>query len=63
MKIAVTCENGQIFQRFGHAEQLKVYMVEDGKIMASKVKFVVSTNEFIHKKARCGVLFSLYSNR
>ena len=25
MKIAVTYENGQIFQHFGHTEQFKVY--------------------------------------
>ena len=31
MKIAVTYENGQIFQHFGHTEQFKVYEVEDGK--------------------------------
>ena len=34
MKIAVTYENGQIFQHFGHTEQLKVYDVQDGKIDA-----------------------------
>ena len=28
MKIAVTYENGQIFQHFGHTEQFKVYAVE-----------------------------------
>ena len=41
MKIAVTYENGQIFQHFGHTEQFKVYDVEDGKITASRV---VDTN-------------------
>ena len=29
MKIAVTYENGQVFQHFGHTEQFKVYDVED----------------------------------
>ena len=29
MKIAVTYENGQIFQHFGHTEQFKVYEIED----------------------------------
>lgn len=41
MRIAVTYENGQIFQHFGHTEQFKVYDVEDGKIVSSEV---VSTN-------------------
>ena len=30
MRIAVTYENGQIFQHFGHTEQFKIYDVEDG---------------------------------
>ena len=38
MKIAVTYENGQIFQHFGHCENFKVYVVEDGKILESKVE-------------------------
>lgn len=37
MRIAVTYENGQIFQHFGHTEQFKVYDVEDGKVVASEV--------------------------
>lgn len=37
MRIAVTYENGQIFQHFGRTEQFKVYDVEDGKVIASKV--------------------------
>ena len=37
MKIAVTYENGQVFQHFGHTEQFKVYEVEDGKIISSQV--------------------------
>ena len=37
MKIAVTHENGQIFQHFGHTAEFKVYEVEDGKIVSSKV--------------------------
>ena len=32
MKIAVTYENGQIFQHFGHTEQFKIYTVENGTI-------------------------------
>lgn len=37
MKIAVTYENGQIFQHFGHTEEFKVYEVEDGKVVKSEV--------------------------
>lgn len=37
MKIAVTYENGQVFQHFGHTEQFKVYQVEDGKVVSSEV--------------------------
>ena len=37
MKIAVTYENGQIFQHFGHTEQFKVYEVDGGKILSSEV--------------------------
>lgn len=37
MIIAVTHENGQIFQHFGHTEEFKVYEVEDGKIVDSRV--------------------------
>ena len=33
MRIAVTYENGQIFQHFGHTEQFKVYDLEDNKIV------------------------------
>ena len=41
MKIAVTYENGQIFQHFGHTEQFKLYEVADGKIVREEV---VDTN-------------------
>ena len=32
MKIAVTYENGEIFQHFGHTAQFKVYEVQEGKL-------------------------------
>ena len=41
MKIAVTYDNGQIFQHFGHTEQFKLYEAVDGKITHAKV---VDTN-------------------
>ena len=52
MRIAVTYQNGMIFQHFGHTEQFKVYEVEDGKIIASQV---VDTNGSGHG-ALAGVL-------
>lgn len=41
MKIAVTYENGQIFQHFGHTENFKIYDVLGKDIISSQV---VSTN-------------------
>ena len=37
MKIAVTYENGQVFQHFGHTREFKVYTVEDGKVTSFQV--------------------------
>ena len=37
MKVAVTYENGQIFQHFGHTEQFKVYKINEGKVIASSI--------------------------
>lgn len=37
MRIAVTYENGMIFQHFGHTEQFKVYDVEDGNVVKEEV--------------------------
>lgn len=37
MKIAVTYDNGNIFQHFGKTESFKVYEVEDQKIVSSEV--------------------------
>lgn len=53
MKIAVTYENGQIFQHFGHTEAFKVYNVADGKIVSSEI---VDTNGQGHG-ALAGFLF------
>ena len=55
MTIAVTYMNGQIFQHFGHTEQFKVYEVQDGKILSSRV---VSTQGSGHG-ALAGVLSAL----
>ncbi len=37
MKIAVTYDNGNIFQHFGRTETFKVYEVEDGKVVSNQV--------------------------
>lgn len=37
MKVAVTYENGNIFQHFGRTEFFKVYEVENGQIISSEV--------------------------
>lgn len=41
MKIAVTYENGEVFQHFGHTSQFKVYEVNGKEIVSSEV---VDTN-------------------
>ena len=41
MRIAVTYENGQIFQHFGKTEQFKLYDTADGKVINAQV---VGTN-------------------
>ena len=55
MRIAVTHENGQVFQHFGHSEEFKVYEVEDGKVVKSEV---ISSNGSGH-----GALASLLNDR
>lgn len=55
MRIAVTYENGMIFQHFGHTTQFKVYDVQEGKILSSQV---VDTNGSGHG-ALAGVLTAL----
>ncbi len=37
MKIAVTYDNGNIFQHFGRTENFKIYTVEDGQIVSDEV--------------------------
>lgn len=37
MRIAVTYEDGKIFQHFGRTEQFKLYDVEGGKVVSSQV--------------------------
>lgn len=58
MRIAVTYENGEIFQHFGHTEQFKIYDVEDGKTVSSEI---VDTNGSGHG-ALAGILTALNAN-
>lgn len=37
MRIAVTYENGEIFQHFGHTSQFKLYDIENGEIKSSSI--------------------------
>lgn len=55
MKIAVTYENGLIYQHFGHTAQFKLYDVRDGAVVSSEV---VDTNGSGHG-ALAGLLASL----
>ena len=37
MRVAVTYEDGNVFQHFGHTEKFKIYEVEDGKIVSDSI--------------------------
>ena len=37
MRVAVTYENGMVFQHFGHSEAFKLYEVEGGEVKSSEV--------------------------
>ena len=37
MKVAVTYENGEVFQHFGRTPAFKVYEVSDGKVLSSEM--------------------------
>ena len=41
MKIAVTYENGMVFQHFGHTQQFKIYDIQDSRVVSFKI---VDTN-------------------
>ena len=45
MKIAVTYDNGEVFQHFGRTENFKVYEIEDNKVISSEV---ISSNGVGH---------------
>lgn len=55
MKIAVTYENGEVFQHFGHTEQFKIFEVDGKNIVDTQI---VDTNGSGHG-ALAGMLASL----
>lgn len=38
MRIAVTCENNEVFQHFGHTPEFAVFDIEDGKIKDMRIE-------------------------
>jgi len=58
MRIAVTYENGSVFQHFGHTQQFKVYDVQDGKIISSEVVDTMGSGH----GALAGVLTALHAD-
>lgn len=52
MKIAVTYNNGEVFQHFGRTENFKIYDIEDNKVISTEV---ISSNGIGHG-ALAGVL-------
>ena len=36
-KIAVSHENGEVFQHFGHTKEFKLYTIEDGRVIAEEI--------------------------
>lgn len=57
MRVAVTYDNGQIFQHFGHTEYFKVYDIEEGKVVASEVVDTMGSGH----GALAGVLNALHA--
>ena len=55
MRVAVTYENGEIFQHFGHTEHFKIYDIQDGSVKSEQV---VDTNGSGHG-ALAGMLSGL----
>ncbi len=41
MKVAITYDNGEVFQHFGHTEQFKIYEIENEKIVNEEI---INTN-------------------
>ena len=51
MKVAVTYENGEVFQHFGRTPQFKVYEITDGRVVSDEV---IDTNGTGHGEEGCG---------
>lgn len=47
MKIALTYENGEVFQHFGHTEKVKIYEIDNGNIISENI---VDTSATGHEK-------------
>ena len=58
MKIAVPYADDEVFQHFGHTENFKLYVIEDGQVISSEV---INTNGSGHE-ALAGFLASLSVN-
>ena len=58
MIIAVTYENGQVFQHFGHTQQFKIYDIQDSRVVSFKI---VDTNGSGHG-ALAGLLNDLQAD-
>ena len=37
MKVAITHDNGQVYQHFGYTKEFKVYSIEDNKIISEEI--------------------------
>ena len=59
MKIAVTYENGEVFQHFGHTEQFKLY--EELAVAASFVLHTGGKAAFVFRPERLWVLLEALS--
>lgn len=58
MRIAVTYDNGEIFQHFGRTEEFKVYTIEDGAVIGTEIVYANGTGH----GALAGLLAENYVN-
>lgn len=59
MRIAVTYEDGHVFQHFGHTRQMKIYDVENGQIVKEQIADTTGNGH----GALTGFLFGLKMRR
>ena len=43
MNIAVTYQNGSVFQHFGHTEQFKLYRVQDARVSETEILYPIGS--------------------